>query len=133
MTALDDRRDMRALVLKQAEILVGVAVDDQQVRISARHDLAELARTLHDLGVDDSRGVDYFVRLHRFGPDQELPALIVLKLTEQIAAEPDLHSRRDTKLERAQARFEHDLVFLQAVAGHSIAGLAPLHRNPRNH
>src|SRR5450755_1049594 len=100
--ALDDRRQMRTLVLEQAQILVGVAVDNEQVCVGAGHDLAEQARTLHDLGIDDRRGVDDFVRLHRLGSDQELAALIDLELAEEVAAEADLHARSAAELERAQ-------------------------------
>jgi hypothetical protein len=103
-----------------------IADDDQQICVGAGHDLAELPRTLHDLGVDDGCGVDDFVRRHRLGTDEELAALIVLHLAEEVAAEADLHAGRTAKLERAQARVEHDLVFLQTVGGQSVAGTTPL-------
>src|SRR5450755_3038557 len=134
--ALDDRRQMRTLVLEEAQILGGIAVDDEQICVGARHDLAELSRTLNDLGVDDSRGVDDFVRLHHLRPDQELAALVILHLAEQIAAEADLHAGRTAKLERAQARGKNDLVLLQAVGGQSVAGTTPLQAivgNQRRH
>src|SRR5580693_2640080 len=78
--APDDRRDMRALVLEQAKVSIGIAVYDQKIGERARGDLAEPAGLADDFGVDQRRGPDDLLRAHHLRADQELAAVIVLQL-----------------------------------------------------
>src|SRR5919106_1136298 len=79
-----------------------VAVDDQQVGPGARGDLAELALLAEDLRVDDGRRAEDLLRPHRLPPDEEFPAVVVLQLPEEVAAEADLDAGPAAELERAQ-------------------------------
>src|SRR5438105_3773359 len=76
--ALHDRGEVSPLFLEKLEVLHRIAVDDQKIRMGARNELAELARTHKDVRVHDGRGTDDLGGRHDLRADQELAALIVL-------------------------------------------------------
>ena len=64
LAAFDDSSEVSAVALKQAKIPIWIAVDDQQVGKGIRDDLAEPTGLPDDLGIDERRRPDDFLRTH---------------------------------------------------------------------
>src|SRR5215471_116890 len=106
---LHDGGQVRALVLEQLEVVERVAVHQKEVGEGPRGNhpelalLAEQSRRNRGCRLDDLEG------LHHLTADQELAALLVLQLSEEIAAVCDGHTGPLADLEGAIAVLEHDV------------------------
>src|SRR5215471_5129850 len=108
--ALHDGREMGALFLEQAEIAERIAVHHEQVCEGPGRDHAELALLAQDASTDGRGRLDHLERLHHLAADQELAALLDLKLPQEIAAVRDGHARALADLERAVAVVDDEIV-----------------------
>src|SRR4051812_25256170 len=116
-SALHDDGEMRALVLKEAEILQRVAVDDEEVGIGAGGDDAELTLHLQELGVDERRRADDLEGRQDLGADEKLAALMDMHRAEKVGAEPDLDAAGFQVLERAEPGGAHVLQLAETDLG----------------
>jgi len=108
LAAFDDRGGVNAVALKQAKISIRIAVDDQQIGKGARDNLAEHTRLPDDLGIGERRRPDNFLRAHHLGANEKLAAVIVLKLSQEVTAKPDLDTRSARKFNRPKTGLEYD-------------------------
>ena len=115
VAAFDDRSEVCAVVLKQVKIPKWIAVDDQHIGKGARADLAEPAGLSDDLGIDERRRPDDFLRTHNVRANEKLAAVIVLKLSQEVTAKADLDACGAREFKRPKAGFEYDRILIQAV------------------
>ena len=103
LAAFDDSSEVSAVALKQAKIPIRIAVDDQQVGKGIRDDLAEPTGLPDDLGIDERRRPDDFLRTHNLGANEKLAAVIVLKLSQEVTAKAYLDALRRARVRRRPA------------------------------
>jgi len=115
VAAFDDRSEVSAVALKQVEIPTRIAVYDQQIGKGALDDLADLAGLSDDLGIDERRRPDDFLRTHNVRANEKLAAVIVLKLSQEVTAKADLDACGAREFKRPKAGFEYDRILIQAV------------------
>jgi len=105
LAAFDDSSEVSAVALKQAKIPIRIAVDDQQVGKGIRDDLAEPTGLPDDLGIDERRRPNDFLRIHNLGANEKLAAVIVLKLSQEVTAKADLDACGAREFKRPKAGF----------------------------
>ena len=80
---------MPALVLKQAEVLQRIAVDDDDISEGTRLDAAKFALVTQQFGADGGCRSNDLERRQHFGAEREFLRLLDLQLAEQIGAVGD--------------------------------------------
>src|SRR5450830_10003 len=85
-----DRSQTLALASEHADVLEGVAFDDQKIRDRARANHAQTAGVLHDLARSRRRAAQRFEVANDLGTHSQFFALVTMRLAEQVAAEAHL-------------------------------------------
>jgi hypothetical protein len=112
VAAFDDRSEVSAVALKQVEIRHGSPSTINRLA-KARGTISPILPD--DLGIDERRRPDDFLRTHNVRANEKLAAVIVLKLSQEVTAKADLDACGAREFKRPKAGFEYDRILIQAV------------------